>query len=849
VLRNRLLWRSGVWSVVLLLSLALLIGCVAKSVPEEAEQRLEVSSVKQAPPIFTGHKGFIPESAHQFPEVLPKYRLASERKIPGKVDQYDDYRAEHPEWYAITIPPTQVAEDFRGAVEWEPMQALLMSVSGTGYEAAWDQNIAEMTYASIHTAGVATYLMYTSEGHRNAVQAKIDAFGPTEAEAGLVKWVNLPTGSVWMIDYGPFAILNGEGEVALTDFRYYHPRVEDDALPTLLGTEIFDVSVFRMPTDFEGGNIQMDSRGTCYATQGLLWQNTQTEEELKQHMLDYLGCKQTIIVSPLEDEGTTHIDMFFKLINDNETIMGAYTEQQDPKNKILLDNNQSILEDVDFADGTKMVVHRLPMPHNGACSNNGAVACLTNADCSGNGKCNSRAVWRTYANSTFVKGPKGAVNLWPVYDGLPELQSDALAVWNDKLPGWDHRPINATSIIQYGGAMHCISRTIPLGEMNKWVADGTCAGGNCEAASSTGYSGSCDVSYGCSGPAWLCDSNNCDGEDAGCGDITFEGCCEDGFLKWCENGGVKQQNCQGESCGWDPSQNYYVCEGTGSGPEEFPIDCPGKCVPDCAGKSCGDDGCGGSCGDCESGLLCDEGGACITVAESCGDIPSEGCCDGSTLRFCGEEGLEAKQCASADLCGWNAIDNYYDCDASGEGPSEFPKLCPGSCPGGCGEGQVCDKGICMPADGGCGNIGDSNLCGYKVLFGCDAEGNLIQKQCDECCGWVEEGGYNDCLTGMDCCIPQCVDRACGSDGCGGTCGECAAGNLCDESTGLCEVDPEAISGPADDAGSEGDGQGQGGGSGSCQASPGAGSQSMPLFVLLLTGFFVFRNRRKDSYSI
>ena len=42
------------------------------------------------------------------------------------------------------------------------------------------------------------------------------------------------------------------------------------------------------------------------------------------------------------------------------------------------------------------------------------------------------------------------------------------------------------------------------------------------------------------------------------------------------------------------------------------------CVPDCAGRQCGDDGCGGSCGTCGSGYYC-SGGSCIegSCTEDC----------------------------------------------------------------------------------------------------------------------------------------------------------------------------------------------------------------------------------------
>jgi hypothetical protein len=42
------------------------------------------------------------------------------------------------------------------------------------------------------------------------------------------------------------------------------------------------------------------------------------------------------------------------------------------------------------------------------------------------------------------------------------------------------------------------------------------------------------------------------------------------------------------------------------------------CMPQCAGRSCGDDGCGGSCGTCPGGFPCDTQGQCGTCTPFCG---------------------------------------------------------------------------------------------------------------------------------------------------------------------------------------------------------------------------------------
>jgi hypothetical protein len=37
------------------------------------------------------------------------------------------------------------------------------------------------------------------------------------------------------------------------------------------------------------------------------------------------------------------------------------------------------------------------------------------------------------------------------------------------------------------------------------------------------------------------------------------------------------------------------------------------------------------------------------------------------------------------------------------------------------------------------------------------------------------------------CVPECAGKACGPDGCGGFCGQCLPGAVCDANTGQCSV--------------------------------------------------------------
>ena len=144
-----------------------------------------------------------------------------------------------------------------------------------------------------------------------------------------------------------------------------------------------------------------------------------------------------------------------------------------------------------------------------------------------------------------------------------------------------------------------------------------------------------------------------------------------------------------------------------------------------------------------------------------------------------------------DVCG----DGH--CAWGGVSPGENAVDCPQDCA--CGDGALstvagCEEGSCY-FESALGD-GDSAWGSCDEVFNC-AEldydgGDCCTPSCDglECgadgCG----GSCGDCEDGSLCnaeglckpvaCVPSCGDSECGADGCGGLCGDCADGFECDE---------------------------------------------------------------------
>ncbi|MCB9727795.1 MAG: agmatine deiminase family protein [Deltaproteobacteria bacterium] len=736
--------------------------------------------------------------------MLPAYRTTQEL-LAAKADSYDDQRYAAPERYAITIPPNKTV---RPMVEWEPMQAIMMGVPSYVMTASYVNTRNTVLQIAKNAATVAqVWFVVPSSSVASSLQSALLSAGMSQQSiTSQVRFMVQPIDSIWFIDYGPLPIIDTvTGTWSFADFRYYHQRPLDDGIPSWISRNLTslglpgDTETYRMPVSIEGGTFQSTTDGVCFTGSRALTytgdcaasgctnnleflplsqiQTTGEAKLLEQTWGKYAGCKDLVVTYSITDDGTGHIDMYLKVLDDNTVLVGEYREPfantAEQTNAARMDANAAFLQAYVKPDGSKFTVKRIIMPGH------------------------RENTPFTYVNSTLING----LNLWPAftYSDWVSSRNTAEAEWEAALPEYTHVWIDSEELSFASGAIHCITRTIPASAAAKWIGDGTCSGASCVPPLG-GYDGVCGpngvTTPVCYGPQWLCGCNDCNsgctgGGTSACGSVTVQGCCTGGTLSYCDNNALGGQVCL-DGCGWDASKSWYDCGFTGSDPAGvYPRACQGECVPDCSGsifggvKECGSDGCGGSCGTCPANETCSSG-TCVSTSDACGGITYEGCCDGDTLRWC-ENGLNAQPCA-AGQCGWEAGGPFYNCntaggaDPSGANPKSCSELvCTPSC-----TGKVCGSDGC---GGSCGNCGASTVCNAAGQCVAACTPKCSGKQCGpDGCG----GSCGTCAVGSTCsasgscqagCTPACTGKTCGPDGCGGSCGTCAVGESC--SSGSC----------------------------------------------------------------
>lgn len=242
--------------------------------------------------------------------------------------------------------------------------------------------------------------------------------------------------SVWMRDYGPWFIYTSDNRREVIDLLYNRPRPDDDKFPTYLANK-FGWGSHPCKLILPGGNLIVDGMGVAIMTD-VTFDPAQggdpnlSVEALKIYMKTFFNCDKTYIVKDLQNDGTGHIDMFCKLLDERNIIVGEYARPSDGygDNYHILNEIAEQLSEMTNGKGEKFIVHRIPMPPY------------------------RYGTSYTHTNSLIVNKKV----LVPVY-GLGTDEA-ALDVYRKLLPGYKICGFDCNRIIGANGAIHCITKLI-----------------------------------------------------------------------------------------------------------------------------------------------------------------------------------------------------------------------------------------------------------------------------------------------------------------------------------------------------------------------------------------------------
>ncbi|HUT99950.1 MAG TPA: hypothetical protein VM425_00770 [Myxococcota bacterium] len=211
--------------------------------------------------------------------------------------------------------------------------------------------------------------------------------------------------------------------------------------------------------------------------------------------------------------------------------------------------------------------------------------------------------------------------------------------------------------------------------------------------------------------------------------------------------------------------------------------CDCRCIKDCTGRDCGPDPeCGESCGACRENELCNDTGRCECAHQNCSDAC---CAEGQFCHSgsCCTPDCTGRECGLDPVCESKCGECFNSCTQAGD-----PTLCiDGLCLNPCCPTTCELLGVrCGFWDDGCGGVLGCGTCGPNSLCNRKGECECFYEACEGiCCDRWEV-----CYLG-ECCQPQCTDKECGSDRCGGVCWQCGG---CE----VCNPDEQCVSGSQSD---------------------------------------------------
>ncbi|MDD5210599.1 MAG: agmatine deiminase family protein [Elusimicrobiales bacterium] len=246
--------------------------------------------------------------------------------------------------------------------------------------------------------------------------------------------INAPLDTVWARDYGPVGLSAGTGRPGIVDaiYRHYQYRRDDDAVPGVIG-KTKNIGVYAMPIIMDGGNLLMDSKGNLFMTKRTyLWNSNMSEEQVNNHLKNYLKAKNIITFDyagyPGEPgDGTGHLDMFVKLLNDHTVLISVADTEPFKSNS---EKAIAYFKGRKAPDGETYKIITIKAWYDGA--------------------------WYTYTNSLVVN------NTAIISSFAGHQAEDAAAKAAYESAGFNVVQVPSDDSIVAGGAIHCVTQTIPV---------------------------------------------------------------------------------------------------------------------------------------------------------------------------------------------------------------------------------------------------------------------------------------------------------------------------------------------------------------------------------------------------
>ena len=210
----------------------------------------------------------------------------------SEAEMYDTSRGMN---FVETDPPTGTP---RFVAEFEPMQGVMIR---------YPLGIPTSLVAQL--ANNCRVYCIVSTSQQNQAQNSFQSAGVNMSN---VTFVNAPTDSYWVRDYGPWYIFE-DREPAIVDNVYNRPRPNDDNISGVFAN-FWQIPMYGMNLQHTGGNMMEDGRGHGVSDDLVLNENNHNETNVRNKMRDYLGIDPYHITIDPQGDYIAHVDCWGKYL-------------------------------------------------------------------------------------------------------------------------------------------------------------------------------------------------------------------------------------------------------------------------------------------------------------------------------------------------------------------------------------------------------------------------------------------------------------------------------------------------------------------------------------------------------
>ena len=278
----------------------------------------------------------------------------------------------------------------------------------------------------------------------------------------------IPTNDMFARDNGPIFVVNKEGKLAITNWKFngWGGRLEheiDNHVPFRIAKEL-SITIFSPPMVLEGGSVEVNGSGTFMATRTSIINPNRnpgmTQEDIEEIISKYFGIKHFIWTTGMSGDDPElgdfidcHIDANARFVSESTVLYDWSDNKESAEFRRILKVQYEDLKNATTESGKSLTL--VPLP-NTKCP----VYCTTRLE-AGVGFPKSTEANELGAGSYCNYLVANGVVLVPIYGDINDNR--AKRIIGEQFPGREIIGIDARTMFEDGGMIHCVTQQQPAG--------------------------------------------------------------------------------------------------------------------------------------------------------------------------------------------------------------------------------------------------------------------------------------------------------------------------------------------------------------------------------------------------